>query len=92
VRKRKRDVRRDYKGCGLWKAMRAERNRPEVEGAKWDREHRVYTVKKRFASFPSPARMSLPNSPWEGVMPSLLNYSCPGGVWLVTSRLETGNS
>jgi hypothetical protein len=26
----------------------------------------LYTVKKRFASFPSPAGMSLPNSPWAG--------------------------
>jgi hypothetical protein len=51
-----------------------------------------YTVKKRFASFPSPAGMSLPNSPWAGIMTSLLNYSCPGRVWLVTSQLETGNS
>jgi hypothetical protein len=46
----------------------------------------------RFASFPSPAGMSLPNSPWAGIMTSYLNYSCLGGVWLVTSRLETGNS
>jgi hypothetical protein len=29
-----------------------------------------YTVKKRFASFPSPAGMSLPNSPWAGIMTS----------------------
>jgi hypothetical protein len=27
----------------------------------------IYTVKK---SFPSPARMSLPNSPWAGIMTS----------------------
>ncbi len=53
---------------------------------------RNYTVKKMIASFPSPAGMSLPNSPWAGIMTSLLNYSWPGGVWLVTSRLETGNS
>ncbi len=52
----------------------------------------LYTVKKRFTSFPSPAAMSLPNSPRAGIMTSELNYSCPGGVWLVTSRLETGNS
>jgi hypothetical protein len=26
--------------------------------------------KKRFASFPSPAGMSLPNSPWAGIMTS----------------------
>jgi hypothetical protein len=47
--------------------------------------------KKRFASFPSPAGMSLPNSPWAGIMTTELNYSCPGGVWLVTSgwRRET---
>ncbi len=45
-----------------------------------------------FASFLSPAGMSLPNSPWAGIITSQLNYSCPGGVWLVTSRLETGNS
>jgi len=50
------------------------------------------TVKKRFASFPSPAGMSLPNSPWAGIMTAELKYSCPGGVWLVTSRLDTGNS
>ncbi len=31
---------------------------------------RMYTVKKRFASFPSPAGMSLPNSPWAGIMTS----------------------
>ncbi len=48
--------------------------------------------KKRFGSFPSPAGMSLSNSPWAVIMTSKLNYSCPGGVWLVTSRLETGNS
>jgi hypothetical protein len=29
-----------------------------------------YTVKKRFASFPSPAGISLPNSPWAGIMTS----------------------
>ncbi len=29
-----------------------------------------YTVKKRFASFPSPAGMSLPNSSWAGIMTS----------------------
>jgi hypothetical protein len=29
-----------------------------------------YTVKKRFASFPSPAGMSIPNSPWAGIMTS----------------------
>ncbi len=55
-------------------------------------EKRFCTVKKRFASFPSPTGMSLPNSPWAGIMTSLLNYSCHGGVWLVASRLETGNS
>jgi hypothetical protein len=32
--------------------------------------HSCYTVKKRFASFPSPAGMSLPNSPWAGIMTS----------------------
>ncbi len=33
--------------------------------------HKVlYTVKKRFASFPSPAGMSPPNSPWAGIMTS----------------------
>ncbi len=48
--------------------------------------------KKRFASFPSPAGMSLPNSPCAGIMTSQLNYSCTGGVWLVTSRLKSGNS
>jgi hypothetical protein len=46
--------------------------------------------KKRFASFPSPAGMSLPNSPWAGRMTSYLNYSCAGGVWLVTSRHGDG--
>jgi hypothetical protein len=30
----------------------------------------IYTVKKRFGSFPSPAGMSLPNSPWAGIMTS----------------------
>jgi hypothetical protein len=30
----------------------------------------THTVKKRFASFPSPAGMSLPNSPWAGIMTS----------------------
>jgi hypothetical protein len=48
--------------------------------------------KKKFSSFVSPAGKSLQNSPWAGIMTSQLNYSCPGGVWLVTSRLETGNS
>jgi hypothetical protein len=28
------------------------------------------TVKKRYASFPSPAGISLPNSPWAGIMTS----------------------
>jgi hypothetical protein len=28
----------------------------------------TYTVKKRFASFLSPVGMSLPNSPWAGIM------------------------
>jgi hypothetical protein len=37
--------------------------------------------KKSFASFLSPARMSLPNSPWVGIMTSYKNYSCPGRVW-----------
>jgi hypothetical protein len=32
----------------------------------WGNVHR----KKRFGSFPSPARMSLPNSPWAGIMTS----------------------
>ncbi len=41
--------------------------------------NKIYTVKKRFASFPSPAGMSLPNSPWAGIMTSQLNYSCPEG-------------
>ncbi len=30
----------------------------------------TYTVKKRIESFPSPAGMSLPNSPWAGIMTS----------------------
>jgi hypothetical protein len=30
----------------------------------------LYTVKTRFASFPSPAGMSLPNSPWAEIMTS----------------------
>ena len=30
----------------------------------------IYTVKKRIGSFPSPAGMSLPNSPWAGIMTS----------------------
>ncbi len=47
---------------------------------RWKEIHpaRPYTVKKRFASFPSPAGMSLPNSPWAGIM-TLLNYSCLAG-------------
>jgi hypothetical protein len=36
----------------------------------WVECRRDYTVKKRFASFPSPAGMSLPNSPWAGIMTS----------------------
>jgi hypothetical protein len=31
---------------------------------------RRYTLKKRFASFPSLAGMSLPNSPWAGITTS----------------------
>jgi hypothetical protein len=54
--------------------------------------YRRYIVKKRFASFPSTAEMSLPSSPWAGIMTSYLNYSCPVGVLSVTPRLETGNS
>jgi hypothetical protein len=34
------------------------------------RERIPYTVKKRFESFLSPAGMSLPNSPWAGIMTS----------------------
>ncbi len=40
--------------------------REEASGIKTWRVHR----KKRFASFPSPAGMSLPNSPWAGIMTS----------------------
>jgi hypothetical protein len=42
----------------------------------------AYTLhrKKRFGSFPSTAGMSLPNSPWAGIMTSSLNYSCPGSL------------
>jgi hypothetical protein len=32
--------------------------------------YKHYTVKKRMASFPSLAGMSLPNSPWAGIMTS----------------------
>ncbi len=47
----------------------------------------LYTVKKRFAVFPT--GMSLTKlSPGQ----ELLHYSRPGRVWLVTSRLGTGNS
>jgi hypothetical protein len=48
--------------------------------------------KKLLASFPSPAGMSLPNSPWVGIMTSYINYSWPGRVWLVTSRLGMGGN
>jgi hypothetical protein len=44
------------------------------------KKKQVIHRKKRFASFPSSAGMSLPNSPWAGIMTSKLNYSCPGGV------------
>ncbi len=40
--------------------------------------------KKRLAVFPFPAGMSLPFNPF--------NYSRPGRVWLVASRLGTGKS
>jgi hypothetical protein len=30
----------------------------------------IYIVKKKFEIFPSPAGMSLPNSPWAGIMTS----------------------
>jgi hypothetical protein len=33
----------------MWKAMRAERNRLEVEGAKWNREHRVHVRRLKWA-------------------------------------------
>jgi hypothetical protein len=44
-----------------------------------------YTAKKRLASFPSPARMSLSKC-------TLADYSWPGRVLIVTSRLGTGKS
>jgi hypothetical protein len=47
--------------------------------------------KKRFTSFPSPAGMSLPNSPWAGIMTSYLNYSCPGRVWYSYIPAGEGN-
>ncbi len=37
-------------------------------GAKTYDGEKAYTVKKSFVSFPSPAGMSLPNSPWAGIM------------------------
>ncbi len=37
--------------------------------------------KKRFTSFPSPAGMSLPKSPWAGIIQLWRHYSRPGGVW-----------
>ncbi len=52
----------------------------------------LYTVKKGFRySRPQPG-CHLPNSPWAGIMTSHINYSCPEGVWKVTSRLGTGTS
>jgi hypothetical protein len=47
-------------------------------GKEMNREnhHVHYTVKKRLASFPSPAGMSITKL-----------YSRPGRVWLITSRL-----
>ena len=47
----------------------------------------LYTVKKRFAVFPT--GMSLTKLP---PGQELLHYSRPGRVWLVTSRLGTGKS
>ncbi len=43
--------------------------------------------KKELAIFPSPAGMSLTKLSLSG---KKLNYSCPGRVWSVTSRLGTG--
>ncbi len=52
--------------------------------------------KKRLAIFPSPAGMSLTKISLAGnnqIIPrEQLNFSPPGRVWLVTSRLGTGNS
>ncbi len=45
-----------------------------------------YTVIKAF-QFQSPAGMSLPNSPWAGIMTSYINSSCLGRDWWVTSLL-----
>jgi hypothetical protein len=47
------------------------RNEPKQSGIFWKiPKYALYTVKKRFESFPSPAGMSLPNSPWAGIMTS----------------------
>jgi hypothetical protein len=48
----------------------------------------VHTVKKRLAIFPSPAGMSLTKLSLDGKILLLP----PGRVWLVTSRLGTGES
>jgi hypothetical protein len=37
-----------------------------LNGSQQEKVHR----KKRFVSFPSPAGMSLPNTPWAGIMTS----------------------
>jgi hypothetical protein len=47
----------------------------------------AYTVKKSWPFFPSPAGISLTKLSLGGTK---LNYSCPGRVWSVTSRLGTG--
>ncbi len=42
----------------------------------------AYTVKKRFVSFPSPDGMSLPNSPWAGIMTSKTELFLPRGSFV----------
>jgi hypothetical protein len=53
-----------------------------------------HTLKKRLSIFPSPAGMSLAKLSLAGdnLIIDNENYSQPGRVWLVPSRLGTGKS
>ncbi len=52
--------------------------------------YKMIHCKKRLAIFPSSASMSLTKLSMAGY--NLIDYSRPGRVWLVTSRLGTGKS
>ncbi len=71
--------------AGIFKQSMRARNRVGI-GLSY-RPARQHHCKKELAIFPSPAGMSLTKLSLAG---KKLNYSRPGRVWSVTSRLETG--